>query len=37
MGDGQKSLKPERLVQDGRVVGRTLTPSCESTRITTNC
>ena len=26
-----------RLVQDGRVEGRVLTPSCESTRITTNC
>ena len=27
----------DRLVQDGRVEGRALTPSCESTRITTNC
>ena len=26
-----------RLVQDGRVEGHVLTPSCESTRITTNC
>ena len=26
-----------RLVEDGRVEGRVLTPSCESTRITTNC
>ena len=25
------------LVQDGRVEGQALTPSCESTRITTNC
>ena len=27
----------EKLVQDGRVEGRVLTPSCESTEITTNC
>ena len=33
----QKSFNKERLVQDGGVEGRALTPSCESTRITTNC
>ena len=27
----------QRIVQDGRVEGHGLTPSCESTRITTNC
>ena len=27
----------EDLVQDGRVEGRALTPSCKSTKITTNC
>ena len=27
----------ERLVQDGRVEGCALTPSCESIKITTNC
>ena len=26
-----------RLVQDGRVEGHALTPSCKNTRITTNC
>ena len=26
-----------RLVQDGGVEGRALTPSCENTRITSNC
>ena len=25
------------LVQDGRVEGRALTPSCENTAVTTNC
>ena len=32
-----KSLRGRRLAQDGRVEGRALTPSCESTKITTNC
>ena len=32
-----KNSQPWRLVQDGRSEGRALTPSCESTEITTNC
>ena len=34
--ENEKKAK-ERLVQDGEVEGRALTPSCESTRITANC
>ena len=30
-------MKARRLVQDGGIEGRALTPSCENTRITTNC
>ena len=29
--------QPTRLVQDGRVEGRALTPSCKRTGIITNC
>ena len=37
-GKFYKTFREEwRLVQDGGVEGRALTPSCESTRITTNC
>ena len=34
---GLRESGRRRLVQDGRVEGRTLTPSCESTGSTTNC
>ena len=34
---GPTEAKERRLVQDGRVEGRALTPSCESTTITANC
>ena len=33
----KKKTDFERLVQDGRAEGHALTPSCDSTRITTNC
>ena len=32
-----ENMDIKRLVQDGRVEGSALTPSCESTGITTNC
>ena len=32
-----RKKKERRLVQGGRVEGHALTPSCESTGITTNC
>ena len=33
----KNTIQWRRLVQDGRVEGHVLTPSCESTGITTNC
>ena len=36
-GPGKKQTKKCCAVQDGGVEGHVLTPSCESTGITTNC